>query len=167
MSKVVDRETAPLLKEKRWSAGCRGSLEAGVAAMASNEHPWNPVPHLRAMVFRSQSGRAACSAPLDGLRALAFIWVMWMHVSVAHGTNAGNGLLNSLVDVGQCGVSVFFALSGYLVGSVFERLLATRGFRESYGVFLFRRFFRIWPALVVSVVATEIYTTNRQYSDDP
>ena len=160
-------DTDPLLVKP--ATGCGGVVDDAVAAAASNGHPWNPVPHLRAMWFRSDSGRADSSAPLDGLRALAFLWVVQYHVSLAiTDANTGLPILNALVWQGSCGVSLFFVLSGFLVGRVFDRLLARKdaAFRPAYGTFLYRRFVRIWPALMASVLVVQLYATARNFPDD-
>ena len=160
-------DTDPLLAKP--ATGCIGVVDDAVAAAASNGHPWNPVPHLRAMWFRSDSGRADSSAPLDGLRALAFLWVVQYHVSLAiTDANTGLPILNALVWQGSCGVSLFFVLSGFLVGRVFDRLLARKdaAFRPAYGTFLYRRFVRIWPALMASVLVVQLYATARNFPDD-
>ena len=145
-------DTDPLLAKP--ATGCGGVVDDAVAAAASNGHPWNPVPHLRAMWFRSDSGRADSSAPLDGLRALAFLWVVQYHVSLAiTDANTGLPILNALVWQGSCGVSLFFVLSGFLVGRVFDRLLARKdaAFRPAYGTFLYWGFVLSTQSKVLSL----------------
>lgn len=79
---------------------------------------------------------------LDLLRAMAIVWVMWFHSYIVGGTG-------KFADVmrwsGWMGVDLFFALSGYLIGSqVLEPL--SRGQRLSLRDFYLRRAFRIIPA---------------------
>ena len=86
-------DTDPLLAKP--ATGCIGVVDDAVAAAASNGHPWNPVPHLRAMWFRSDSGRADSSAPLDGLRALKACG------APLNGAISGRALYDGAIDLGE------------------------------------------------------------------
>ncbi|GAB1596656.1 acyltransferase family protein [Lysobacter claricitrinus] len=81
---------------------------------------------------------------LDGLRALAIVWVMLFHSWVV----GGLGRWDWLATPGWMGVDLFFVLSGYLIASqVFAGI--ARGERFSYVDFYTRRAFRILPAFLV------------------
>ena len=54
------------------------------------------------------------------------------------------------------GVTVFLVLSGFLVAHVFAGLLEKRTFWPALGVFLWRRFARIWPALALGGLALQV-----------
>lgn len=83
---------------------------------------------------------------LDLLRAIAILWVMYYHGLVL-------GLLpetDKVARPGWMGVDLFFALSGYLIGSQLLRPLA-RGERLDFGRFYLRRALRTLPAYLVIV----------------
>lgn len=80
---------------------------------------------------------------LDLLRAIAIVWVMIFHSYLAGYT--GGGVLRWS---GWMGVDLFFALSGFLIGSqVFTPLAGGR--RLDFGDFYLRRGFRTLPAYFV------------------
>jgi peptidoglycan/LPS O-acetylase OafA/YrhL len=91
---------------------------------------------------------------VDGMRGLAALLVVWMHTSEifsALRTEQGKAvtLFHDLAQWGHfglLGVSVFFAVSGYLIPSSIhgQRLPALKKF-------LVRRFFRLYPAFWLSI----------------
>jgi peptidoglycan/LPS O-acetylase OafA/YrhL len=92
---------------------------------------------------------------LDGLRGVAILLVLVHHVRsvfVPH-------LHPSLVTGGFLGVDLFFVLSGFLITG-----LLLDEFRDRQGVslpsFYRRRFMRLYPALVVLLVAHAIYAVR-------
>ena len=85
---------------------------------------------------------------LDGLRAIAIVWVMLFHSWVV----GGLGRWDAMASPGWMGVDLFFALSGYLIGQQVFAPLA-RGERFSYAAFYTRRAFRILPAFLVVLAA--------------
>jgi peptidoglycan/LPS O-acetylase OafA/YrhL len=98
-------------------------------------------------VPRSRAGetRLQYVAGLDGLRALSVLAVMAYHFYPGH----------TLMPGGFLGVEVFFVISGYLITSL---LLAERRRlgRVGLGHFWARRIRRLWPALIVMIVATSL-----------
>ena len=91
-------------------------------------------------------------APLDGLRTIAIAFVVLYHLNVP------------LFDGGFIGVNVFFALSGYLITSILLREHAGTG-RNRLGVFWLRRVIRLYPTLLVVVVAVAcLWTLISVYS---
>ncbi|WP_087667811.1 acyltransferase family protein [Caballeronia humi] len=87
---------------------------------------------------------------VDAIRAVAVLFVMWMHYAEIFSNIAGSGQwLNSIPhygNFGRIGVVVFFALSGLLIPkSLYGPISA--GTRR----FLIRRFFRLYPAFWVSI----------------
>lgn len=76
---------------------------------------------------------------VDGLRGLAVLSVVVYHIKPA------------LLPGGFLGVTIFFVLSGYLMGGIVDRAIESGTF--AFGKFYARRAARISPALVfVSVV---------------
>jgi peptidoglycan/LPS O-acetylase OafA/YrhL len=84
---------------------------------------------------------------LDGLRTLAVAAVILYHLNV------------SGVPGGLLGVGVFFTLSGYLITA---NLMRSRDRRGNFGLktFWLRRFRRLAPAMIVTVIAVLILTTT-------
>ncbi len=95
---------------------------------------------------------------LDTLRATAIVWVMAFHSYIVIGTAADGAVLRWS---GWMGVDLFFALSGFLIGS---QVLAplSRGERLSFSDFYLRRAFRILPAYGVVLVAYFFWPVLRE-----
>jgi peptidoglycan/LPS O-acetylase OafA/YrhL len=93
------------------------------------------------------------SAALDGLRALAAIWVFNVHVGWMHDISpifAKTPLLFPLVVAwrsGDLGVDIFFALSGYLIYQSVRRYRA-----QDIGRFMQKRYTRLAPAYLFSII---------------
>jgi peptidoglycan/LPS O-acetylase OafA/YrhL len=77
---------------------------------------------------------------LDCLRAIAAFLVLACHAGLLLG--------------GAIGVSVFFCLSGFLIATILLRIEAP--LPPSLGKFVFRRFMRIWPMMLVQIVSTAV-----------
>ncbi|MDQ0662296.1 peptidoglycan/LPS O-acetylase OafA/YrhL [Arthrobacter ulcerisalmonis] len=77
---------------------------------------------------------------LDGLRAVAILLVL-----VHHG-------LQPLPFAGFLGVDIFFALSGFLITTILLAEL-NRHHRIRLGLFYWRRAIRLYPALLIAIVA--------------
>lgn len=94
-------------------------------------------PHTEPVSDRAPSSTRVREAPLDGLRGLAVVMVLYYHYVLLTGlsTNAGNGFV---------GVLVFFVLSGYLITRILWGRPARAG---AYARFVRRRFHRLYPAL--------------------
>lgn len=82
-------------------------------------------------------------APLDGLRGLAILLVLYHGFDVipAHSGGVGHAL-DDLLDIGWIGVQLFFVLSGFLITGI---LLDTRNAPNYYRGFFVRRVLRIFP----------------------
>jgi len=89
---------------------------------------------------------------LDGLRAVAIALVLIGHALVAHVPRTGWGI-RMIENAGAVGVSLFFAISGFII----TRLL-TRERRQTGQIHLWRfyarRAIRLWPALWVLLLVT-------------
>jgi peptidoglycan/LPS O-acetylase OafA/YrhL len=84
--------------------------------------------------------RSAYRPEIDGLRGIAILSVIAYHFGFRH--SAG----------GFVGVDVFFVISGFLITLIILRALDSRDF--TLGWFWERRIRRIFPALIVSLIAT-------------
>lgn len=82
---------------------------------------------------------------LDGLRGISCLWIMFYHLAVL--LELPGQLDLGLFYRGMVPVYLFFILSGFVIAG----LLVEK--QESYGEFIFRRFFRIWPVFVVLCTA--------------
>ena len=102
----------------------------------------------RAMATSDQGYRA----DIDGLRALAIIPVVAFHAFPA------------LVPGGFIGVDVFFVISGYLITGIILDQLHRGTF--TFGHFYQRRIRRIFPALLIVLVASQAWGWFRLFASD-
>jgi peptidoglycan/LPS O-acetylase OafA/YrhL len=79
---------------------------------------------------------------LDGLRCLSIIWVIGFHAKL------GN---TALFRRGDCGVSLFFVISGFLITTLLLREKASRG-SISLKKFYARRTLRIFPLYYAAIL---------------
>lgn len=118
-----------------------------------------------ALIYRSRSARDARFDALDGLRACAFLWVCAYH-TVFFKTSWPLTLVypfRHLAALGWCGVSIFLALSGFLMSLGLDRLLrqpAAGGVARSIAQWLAMRFLRIWPSLAVAALISQIIVAS-------
>ena len=82
-------------------------------------------------------------ADIDGLRAVAVALVVGFHV------------FPEWITGGYVGVDIFFVISGFLISSIIFKGLDSAGF--SYLDFYIRRIRRIFPALIVVLVACLVF----------
>lgn len=98
-------------------------------------------------------------AYIDAQRGIAALLVIWLHASEVFmqlpKAPAGGWLfeLAWAVDTGHIGVVLFFAISGFVIPSSL-RAQSGKTTRSELKVFFIRRFFRLYPAYWVSVVAS-------------
>jgi peptidoglycan/LPS O-acetylase OafA/YrhL len=82
---------------------------------------------------------------LDGIRGIAILMVLFLHLFWSNSSPAGNLLIRSLAQlrtVCWVGVDLFFVLSGFLLtGILYDTLSSSHYFRNFYG----RRSLRIFP----------------------
>jgi len=93
---------------------------------------------------------------LDLLRAIAILWVMPFHAYIAG--YMGGGVLRWS---GWMGVDLFFALSGFLIGSQVFNALASRGDMDFVDFYL-RRGFRTLPAYFVVLAVYLAWPSMRE-----
>src|SRR5215471_16328047 len=87
---------------------------------------------------------------LDALRGIAVILVILCHYSQAL------GLGSAILEVGGCGVDLFFVLSGFLIsGLLFAEFEKTRDINVKR--FLIRRAFKIYPPFYSLLAVTALF----------
>ncbi len=111
-----------------------------------------PLPHRKDGTMERIRG-------LDLLRAIAILWVMLFHAFVAE----LHLPFEAVFKFGWMGVDLFFALSGYLIGSQLFKSYCQQN-PLSWKQFYLRRAFRILPAYWVIVV---LYFTIPVFREDP
>jgi peptidoglycan/LPS O-acetylase OafA/YrhL len=80
---------------------------------------------------------------LDGLRGIAVLLVMWLHMTILRGEHTWDWLLREGArSWGWTGVDLFFVLSGFLITGI---LYEARGQRGYFRNFYARRVLRIFP----------------------
>jgi len=99
-----------------------------------------PPVSTEAAPLQSVASRTRYRADIDGLRAIAVLFVIASHLQIPH--FAG----------GFIGVDIFFVISGYLISSNILPQISSESF--SLGDFYVRRIRRIFPALIVMLALT-------------
>lgn len=90
---------------------------------------------------------------MDGVRGLAILMVMFLHIFIPASTLSKNTFfifLNRVAYVGWIGVDIFFVLSGFLITSI---LLNTRNKPNYFKNFYARRILRIFPLYFLVILA--------------
>jgi peptidoglycan/LPS O-acetylase OafA/YrhL len=106
-------------------------------------------------------------AALDGLRGVAILMVLMLHLLWANTNPQGGFLLRFFaraISAGSLGVDLFFALSGFLItGILYDTLHSSRFFRNFYA----RRTLRVFPlyyAFVGLVLAVSLSMGERWHA---
>jgi exopolysaccharide production protein ExoZ len=90
---------------------------------------------------------------VQGLRAIAAVLVVFVHLSGSHGFTAENfggvNPLGFLYGFGNAGVDLFFAISGFIMIVTTSRLEHTP---RNAGIFLLKRAARIYPTYILVTV---------------
>ena len=105
-------------------------------------------------------------AVIDGVRALAILWVMSYHVVLFHlgsfttqAIGIAGGRWTQWTSRGDMGVDLFFVISGYLIGTI---LLAE--YRQTGDLqivrFYIRRFLRLTPVYAVAMIVGLYFVHN-------
>ena len=121
--------------------------------------------HARELFWRPNADGGSRLAPLDGVRALGFLWVVADHaqeVAILYDASYSSKcvFLEQASDraqsftawsctlslAGNSGVTIFFVLSGFLIPWILVNAVE-REKELSFSRFITRRFFRVWPAL--------------------
>ena len=98
-------------------------------------------------------------APLDGVRAVAFLLVFTIHMNHAGVWGDGNNpWINALFSVGRTGVTLFFILSGFLLFLPYSRALLFKKDWPQPKVYYIRRILRIFPGYFFSLFILVIFT---------
>ncbi len=90
-------------------------------------------------------------ANLDLIRAFAIVLVVWYHITFAPPRDVGP--VAALASIGEYGVDLFFALSGFLIGSLYWKELNTHGNVHRLR-FVARRGFRTVPPYFVALICS-------------
>lgn len=118
---------------------------------------------------RSQKTGSRDIAALDGVRAIAAMMVVALHlgeiVGVPWSIN-GAPLLTTFTVFGRMGVDLFFVLSGFLLFRPYARALLFQQPWPSLRSFYLRRAFRIWPGYYVTLFAMLLLFAHRYLQPD-
>jgi peptidoglycan/LPS O-acetylase OafA/YrhL len=106
-----------------------------------------------------QTPRAHTLAGLDGVRALAALSIVALHVGFHSGTYE-SGPWGSLVAHLDSGVAIFFVLSGFLLYRPFALAHLRRADAPSASRYMVRRFLRVFPAYWAALLGCA-YVLNR------
>lgn len=116
--------------------------------------------------FEDQKPRGAI-AVLDGVRALAFLIVLVLHMgnmtsALRLWNEHQNPLVSALVNAGSAGVTLFFVLSGFLLFLPYAQSLLFQKTWPSAKIFYLRRIFRIFPLYYFSLFVI-LLLAHREY----
>ncbi len=95
---------------------------------------------------------------LDGLRAIAVLQVLWVHLPPLT-FGAGGRAVARVLGPGDLGVDLFFVLSGFLITRI---LLVDRGAGVPLRHFLARRFLRIFPIYYLLLAVTSPWLSGQE-----
>jgi peptidoglycan/LPS O-acetylase OafA/YrhL len=107
-------------------------------------------------IFRRTPGRYES---VDGIRALAVIWVIFFHVLFVWGESVSSAQYETVVHSswnwlwtkGYLAINPFFVISGFLIGDLLQNEISRKG-TVALRSFYLRRFFRLAPAYYLVLV---------------
>jgi peptidoglycan/LPS O-acetylase OafA/YrhL len=103
-------------------------------------------------------GRVVNIRQLTGIRALAAGWVLAFHFRVELVTEFSFlGPTLPVINAGYLGVDLFFVLSGFILAYTHLHRLGDRWTPTRAAGFLWLRVARIWPVMVVTLLAAGLY----------
>ncbi len=102
---------------------------------------------------RDTAGRSFFPA-IEGLRAVAALLVVAVHVSFVSGLTTASGATGAFTARAEVGVGVFFVISGFLLYRPFAAAHLEGGSAPPLGRFLVRRAFRVLPLYWVVLAVT-------------
>jgi len=85
---------------------------------------------------------------LDGLRGVAAIFVLCIHIMEAHSIGGPNYPYDTVFNHAYLAVDFFFVLSGFVIGYAYD----DRWGKMSVGTFLKRRIIRLHPMVVIGMI---------------
>jgi peptidoglycan/LPS O-acetylase OafA/YrhL len=97
--------------------------------------------------------------PLTGVRGLAALWVVFLHLNGID-NNPVRGLLGNVVDHGYLAVDLFFVLSGFVMSLSYKQLFESGSSLAHYATFLIRRLARIYPLYFVTTVLITVLAVS-------
>jgi peptidoglycan/LPS O-acetylase OafA/YrhL len=137
---------------------CSCCLE-GKRVVVAQAHP-TPLSWITSRLPRrradSQEKNQHAIAALDGVRAIAALLVVSLHISEIAGVPWDvnqNPVATAFAFFGRTGVVLFFVLSGFLLFLPYARALLFQEAWPSARAFYLRRIFRIWPGYYLTLIA--------------
>jgi len=101
-----------------------------------------------------ESSKPTHLSALDGVRGLAALMIMFFHFMPAQYDKVNHPILYFLKKIsifGQCGVPLFFVLSGFLITRI---LLNSRLYNNYFKIFYLKRALRIFPLYYLYLILT-------------
>lgn len=107
---------------------------------------------------------------LDGLRGIAVLLVLWYHVwEISWLPAPMANVFEFIPETGFIGVHLFFFLSGFVISYPFLRALAAKQPLPTWRHFAYRRFVKIVPSYVLSIIVAFAigYAASVRYDATP
>ena len=99
---------------------------------------------------------------LDSLRAVGALCVLTTHTAFESGAYVGHGIWGTMLARLDVGVAIFFVLSGFLLSRPFLARGLPGGRAPATRHYLWKRFLRIWPVYVVTVVVALAFVPGNE-----
>lgn len=96
---------------------------------------------------------------LTGIRIVAAVWVVFFHI---HGNIRSEfpdlyPFVGPVIEHGELGVDLFFALSGYVLALNYSNQMGRRFDRAAAATFWWARVARVWPVFAVTLVIAAVW----------
>lgn len=96
---------------------------------------------------------------LTGIRIVAAVWVVFFHIrgNLASEFPGLYQVIGPLIDHGELGVDLFFALSGYVLALNYTERMGWRLERAKVSAFLWARLARVWPVFFLTLLIAGLW----------
>lgn len=96
---------------------------------------------------------------LTGIRIVAAVWVVFFHIrgNLASEFPGLYRVIGPVIDHGELGVDLFFALSGFVLALNYTQRMGWRLERPKISAFLWARLARVWPVFFLTLLLAGLW----------